>query len=109
MLFRSIKLLVLPSRSEAPAFQLAARPVAIIFATDPDRRPAPPTVIIRQRYGLTRAEAAFALEILKGDGIQACADRLGITRATARTHLAHIFRKTDTRRQAELVRLIMGL
>jgi DNA-binding CsgD family transcriptional regulator len=44
-----------------------------------------------------------------GDGIQACADRLGITRATARTHLAHIFRKTGTNRQAELVRLLSRL
>ena len=105
----AITLSVLPLRSEAPAFFLASRPAAIVFATDPGRRPAPPTATIRQRYGLTRAEADFALEILKGDGLQACADRLGITRATARTHLSHIFRKTDTRRQAELVRLIMGM
>ena len=41
--------------------------------------------------------------------IQACADRLGISRATARTHLSHIFSKTDARRQAELVRLLMQI
>ncbi|MFZ1961524.1 MAG: LuxR C-terminal-related transcriptional regulator [Methylovirgula sp.] len=104
-----ITVLVVPLRSEAPAFFLAQRPVAIVFATDPDRRPVPPIARIRQRYGLTSAEAAFALEILKGDGIQACADRLGISRATARTHLSHIFSKTDARRQAELVRLLMQI
>ncbi|MFZ0558990.1 MAG: LuxR C-terminal-related transcriptional regulator [Methylovirgula sp.] len=40
---------------------------------------------------------------------RACADRLGISRATARTHLSHIFSKTDARRQAELVRLLMQI
>ena len=102
----AITLLVVPLRTEAPAFFVVRRPVAIIFATDPDRHPAPPIAQIRQRYGLTRAEAAFALEILKGDGIQASADRLGVSRSTARTHLSRVFQKTDTRRQAELVRLL---
>ena len=35
------------------------------------------------------------------------AGRLQITLTTARTHLAHIFEKTGTRRQAEVVRLIL--
>ena len=102
----AISVLVLPLRTEAPALFSATRPVAIVFATDPDRSPAPSADRMRQRFGLTPAEAAFALEILKGDGIQASADRIGISRATARTHLMHIFRKTDARRQAELVRVL---
>ena len=88
---------------------LSKRPAAIVFTSDPDRAPAPPEARIKLRYGLTPAETAFAIEIVKGDGIQACADRLGISRATARTHLSHIFRKTSTRRQAELVRLLSRL
>jgi DNA-binding CsgD family transcriptional regulator len=32
-----------------------------------------------------------------------------MTRATARTHLSHIFRKTNTSQQAELVRLLSGV
>lgn len=96
---------VLPFRREEPIL-LSQRPVAIVFTSDPDRAPAPPAARIKLRHGLTPAETAFAIEIVKGDGIQACADRLGISRATARTHLSHIFRKTNTRRQAELVRLL---
>jgi DNA-binding CsgD family transcriptional regulator len=42
-----------------------------------------------------------------GDGIQAGADRLSISRAIARTHLSRVFQKTGTGRQAELVRLLM--
>lgn len=58
-------------------------------------------------FGLTRAEAVFAVEILKGDGLLATARRLGVALTTVRTHLAHVFDKTGTRRQAELVRLIL--
>ena len=98
---------VLPLRSTSSTFFSLSRPVVIVFATDPDRTQTQPAARMRLRFGLTAAETAFALEILKGDGIQACADRLGISRATARTHLSHIFQKTDTRRQAELVRVLM--
>ena len=99
---------VLPFRREEPVL-LSQRPVAIVFISDPDRTPAPPAARIKLLHGLTPAETAFAIEIVKGDGIQACADRLSISRATARTHLSHIFRKTSTRRQAELVRLLSRL
>jgi DNA-binding CsgD family transcriptional regulator len=51
-------------------------------------------------------EAGFTREVLKADGLQAAADRLGISLTTARTHLAHVFDKTGARGQAKLVRLI---
>lgn len=61
---------------------------------------------LRQRFGLTRAEAILALEICKGDGREAAARRCGISVSTAHTHLNRIFSKTGTRRQAELVHLL---
>jgi DNA-binding CsgD family transcriptional regulator len=85
---------------------LARHPVAIVLMSDPDRASEPTMERIKLRYALTPAETAFAIEIAKGDGIQACADRLGISRSTARTHLSRIFRKTETNRQAELARLL---
>lgn len=60
-----------------------------------------------RRFGLTSAEADVALEILKGDGRDASAARLGISVTTVRAHLSHIFEKTGVRRQAELVRLLL--
>jgi DNA-binding CsgD family transcriptional regulator len=82
-------------------------PRAILFITDPEA-----TTNVRQQwlcedFGLTPAEAGVAVEVLEADGLQAAAGRLGISLATARTHLAHVFDKTGTRRQAELVRLIL--
>jgi DNA-binding CsgD family transcriptional regulator/PAS domain-containing protein len=84
------------------------RPIAMLCITDPELNPTPAADELRMRYGLTRAQAALAVEILAGDGVQAAADRLSITRATARTHLAQIFEKTGTQRQSELVRLLMN-
>ncbi len=82
--------------------------VASLFLVDPQDRHRPSTAQLQACFGLTPAEAALALEILAGDGLQACARRLGISQTTARTHLGHVFEKTGTRRQAELVRLLLG-
>lgn len=68
----------------------------------------PAAAQLREQFGMTQAEANFALEIATGDGIQAAADRLSISMGTARTHLSRIFQKTETRRQAELVRILIS-
>jgi DNA-binding CsgD family transcriptional regulator len=102
-----LSLQVAPLRSEAPLFSMTERPVAILFVTDPDSNTRSPIAWLQQRFGLTAAEAAFAGEIVAGAGIQAAADRLHISRSTGRTHLARIFEKTGTHRQAELVRLML--
>jgi DNA-binding CsgD family transcriptional regulator len=85
---------------------IAQRPAAIVLVSDPETEIRSRIEALRERFGFTPAEAAFALEIVKGDGRQATADRLGITLGTARSHLSNIFDKTGTRRQAELVRLL---
>jgi DNA-binding CsgD family transcriptional regulator/GAF domain-containing protein len=81
--------------------------IAIVLVSDPEREIQARVEDLRRRFGFTPAEAAFALEIVKGDGRQAAADRLGITVGTARSHLSSIFDKTGSRRQAELVRLLL--
>lgn len=58
-------------------------------------------------FALTRAQAALANEIVRGDGVGAAAARLRISYGTARAHLLQIFQKTGLRRQSELVRLIL--
>jgi DNA-binding CsgD family transcriptional regulator len=71
-----------------------------------DLTPAETKEYLLRRFGLTNAEADVALEILKGDGRDAAAARLGIATTTVRAHLSRIFEKTGVRRQAELVRLL---
>ena len=60
------------------------------------------------QFGLTAAEAAFTCEIVQGNGLRECASKIGISEATARTHLRRIFEKTGAKRQAELVRLVLA-
>jgi DNA-binding CsgD family transcriptional regulator len=101
-----LSVLVIPHRARLSWIDLL-RPRAILFITDPEEAAVVRRDSLRQDFGLTPAEAGFTREVLKADGLQAAADRLGISLTTARTHLAHVFDKTGTRRQAELVRLIL--
>jgi DNA-binding CsgD family transcriptional regulator len=109
---RSYALLVAPLHSTSGAF-LAQRSGAIVFVWDPERAAPDPSSYLRQLYGLTAGEAALTIGIMHGGGLKAAADALGIALTTARTHLRNVFQKTQTHRQAELVRLIaemqMGL
>ncbi|WP_371424570.1 helix-turn-helix transcriptional regulator [Tardiphaga sp.] len=106
-----LDLQVTPLRPETPSTrslwvvpQCAA---AIVLVSDPEAARKARVDMLRKRFGFTAAEVAFALEIIKGDGRQASADRLGISVGTARSHLSSIFDKTGSRRQAELVRLLL--
>jgi len=101
-----LSVLVIPLRPQAPWSRLY-RPAAILFVSDPEHRVEIPRESLRREFGMTPAEAALALEILTGRGLQDASRRLHIMLSTARTHLAHIFHKTNTRSQAQLVRPIL--
>jgi DNA-binding NarL/FixJ family response regulator len=102
---RSLVAIVAPLRVEASWFT-KRQPQVIVFLVDPERAPIVPESYLRRLYRLTSSEAAVALGIVRGEGLQAVADKLRITLSTVRTHRQRVFRKTETRRQAELVRLI---
>lgn len=106
-----LRLIVTPFRPDTLEAALPllgkAHPVAIILIADQEREHNSWKLRLRNEFGLTAAEAELALEIMKGDGRDAAAARLGISVATVRTHLLHIFGKTGVHRQAELVRLLL--
>ena len=66
-----------------------------------------PIDLLRCHFGLTPAEARLALQLVAGETLRAAAAKLSITYETARTELKNIFNKTGTRRQAELVIVIV--
>jgi DNA-binding CsgD family transcriptional regulator len=84
-------------------------PVAIIMVRDPELDRRRLEINLRGRFGLTIAETRLASEILKGYGRKAAARQRGISDATAKAQLSSIFVKTGTQRQAELVRLLLGV
>jgi DNA-binding CsgD family transcriptional regulator len=103
---RPLAVLVAPFHVTAGWF-VNRQPRAIVFVVDPDRGPIVPKKYLQRLYNLTPAEAAVAVRILRGEGLQAVADSLRITLATVCTHRQRVFEKTGTRRQAELTRLII--
>lgn len=102
---RPLNVQVAPLTIESAWFATGAS-AAIVFVADPDNAPRTTQDQLRQLYRLTPAEAAVAIAIARGAGLQVVADELKISLTTARTHLQHVFEKTETRRQAELVRVI---
>jgi len=69
--------------------------------------PSPPEAIA-QEYKLTPSELRVLFAIVEVGGIPEVAEVLGVSDTTARTHLKHLFEKTSTSRQADLVKLVAG-
>jgi DNA-binding CsgD family transcriptional regulator/PAS domain-containing protein len=81
----------------------------VVFLRDPDRRADTPKGALMASLGLTPREASLAELLAQDVSLTEAAGILGITRENARVHLKRIFSKTDTRRQSELVSLILRL
>ena len=95
---------IVPLQSETV---LGRETSALLLVRDPDSRaPTDPEQLIRL-FGLTPAEARLASCIADGEDLPSVARALGIARETARNQLKAVFAKTGTRRQVELVRLIL--
>ncbi len=59
-------------------------------------------------YGLTTKELDVAVQLSRGQNLRGIASTLGVSYQTVRCHLRGAFHKTDTHRQADLVRLILN-
>jgi DNA-binding CsgD family transcriptional regulator len=82
--------------------------VAAIFVRSAELdTPAAPEVIAKL-YGLTPSELRVLLAVFESGGVPNVAEALGISEATAKTHLRRLFEKTGTGRQADLVKLVAG-
>lgn len=78
----------------------------LVTISDPNKSLQGLAHLLRLVYGLTPTEALLAEGLAGGDDLDEVAQRLRMTKGTARIHLRHVFVKTDTRRQAQLVALI---
>ena len=66
-----------------------------------------PAGVLTRLYGLTPAEARLAAALVAGQSLVDFATEAEITANTARWTLKQVFAKTDTHRQAELVRRLL--
>jgi DNA-binding CsgD family transcriptional regulator/PAS domain-containing protein len=78
-----------------------------VFVQDPKVAPLMPGEAFAKLYKLTPSELRIALALAPGLQLQEAADILGISIATVKSHLAKIFAKTGTSRQAELMALMV--
>ena len=88
--------------------QASGLPTAVAFISDPDNRAQTWREVLRNVYGLTDAEADVAFLVLGGARIKEIARHRGVSLNTVRTHLKHIFDKTNAQSQADLVRVLLS-
>jgi DNA-binding CsgD family transcriptional regulator len=62
--------------------------------------------IVKKNFKLTPAEIRVLLAVVEFGGVSETARKLAIAESTVKTHLTRIFTKTDTKRQADLVKLV---
>lgn len=83
-------------------------PLIRLFVCDPERTSSCPAETLMELHGLTRAEARLASALAAGKSLDDVAREFGIKKGTARSELSHIYSKTATHRQTELVRLLLS-
>ncbi|MEH6402172.1 MAG: DNA-binding response regulator [Sneathiella sp.] len=80
---------------------------AVLFVSDPIEPIDLSIDTICRLYTLTPAEGRLALGLTNGRKLDDLASEWGVSMHTVRSQLRQIFRKTDTSRQSELVKLIL--
>jgi len=84
-------------------------PQVLVFLSDPSSKPTSRAAVLRALYGLTPTESRLADLLLQGFEVREAAYHLRTTVETARFHLKRVQAKTGTRRQTELMRLMLSL
>ena len=63
---------------------------------------------LAEQYGLTPTEAKVLRAVIEETGgVRTIAAAIGLSEATVRTHLHHLFQKTGRERQVDLVKLVL--
>jgi DNA-binding CsgD family transcriptional regulator/PAS domain-containing protein len=98
---RPLALVAYPLQGERAA-HFPRTSAVVVSVTDLDASVSLPEKELRELFGLTQAESRVALALSEGLDPALVARRLCIALPTVRTHLAHIFDKTETSGQAAL-------
>jgi len=88
--------------------QFPASAAVVLFIVDPEQEASIPTDYLQRCYGFTLTEAKLAQHLSRGDALREAAKHVGLSYETTRWYLKIIFQKTGTRRQSELLRLLLS-
>lgn len=101
-----LEVLISPLPTSQEEWILRQPPVAAIFVTDRSRVMVAEDSMLTKLHGLTAMEVKVARAVSRGlSGKEICRD-LEISYNTLKTHLKHIYAKTRTRHQSDLVRFL---
>ena len=104
---RPFTIAVTPAGTGTDGIQPPAENYACLYICDHDTAQPLSVTAISALFDLTPAESRIAQAIAGGEDLNSIALSQGITVSTARTYLKRVFSKTETGRQAELVRLLL--
>jgi DNA-binding CsgD family transcriptional regulator/PAS domain-containing protein len=81
---------------------------ALLFAFNPESTPPITADMVRRLFGLSEAEAELAVALCSGKTLDEAAAARGTSINTIRSQLKSVFAKTGTKRQADLVSLLLA-
>ncbi|WP_404413309.1 response regulator [Vreelandella aquamarina] len=86
----------------------ADAPAVVVMLIDPAQRVQLPEPMLAELFGFTPTEASIAMRLADGQRKEDIADQMEVSPTTVAFHLRNLFQKTDTRRQAELIAMILA-
>jgi DNA-binding CsgD family transcriptional regulator/PAS domain-containing protein len=92
----------------APGGGTVSDAVLAVFVSDADDAGIADAGVLQKLYSLTHSEAELVRLLTQGFTLEDAAETRGVSMNTARSHLKHVFAKTETSRQGELLRLVIG-
>ena len=106
---QSVPLLVsvIPATIPQALNPLSGGPFALLILQDPGHQTLPRATQLQIIFRLTPAETRLVEALLDNETIESYALKMNVSRNTVRTHLASLFAKTGTKRQAELLRTLL--
>jgi DNA-binding CsgD family transcriptional regulator len=107
--FKLFSLMIMPINSNRIETRIdVPHAVAAIFINEINGRSNIDLQALIAAYGLTPREAQIAVDISNGMSLEEISQASHTSLHTVRTQLKSIFRKTDTARQTELLRLLLN-
>ncbi|TCS36826.1 DNA-binding CsgD family transcriptional regulator [Paucimonas lemoignei] len=85
-----------------------AHGAALLFAFDPESTPSVTGELVRRLFALSEAEAELAVALCCGKTLDDVAEQRGTSINTVKSQLKSVFLKTGTKRQSELVSLLLA-
>lgn len=99
---------VLPLAAGGRRFAGTGAAVAALFVQPAHFDPPSIPEGLAKAFDLTPGELRVVLATVRHEGVADIAETLGVAETTVKTHLARIFGKTETKRQADIVKLVAG-